>query len=152
MQAGIFAQEGPAGETGRRWKLMERIRAGIRRLGTDVYHLRRALLGIAIYYAAVHLLFGQFCPMMVVLRFPCPGCGMTRAAFLVLSGRWGEAWKLQPLVFGWIILALLFGANRYLLDKKPKQLTILLIILLFGTIFLYIYRIFCGFPIELTGS
>ena len=131
---------------------MERIRTGIRRLGADLYHLRGALLGIAFYYAAVHLLFGRFCPMMIVLRFPCPGCGMTRAALLVLSGRWMEAWELQPLVFGWMMLAFLFGVNRYLLGRKPKLLTAFLMLLLFGTLFLFIYRIFFGFPVELTGS
>ena len=44
---------------------MERIRTGLRRLGRDIYDLRYALLGIAIYYVTVHLLFGQFCPMMI---------------------------------------------------------------------------------------
>ncbi len=70
---------------------MERIRAGIRRLGKDLYGLRYAFLGIAVYYLTAALLFGQFCPMMIFLHLPCPGCGMTRAFGLVLTGHWQEA-------------------------------------------------------------
>ncbi len=128
---------------------MEVIRKGLKRLREDLYGLRYALLGIAVYYAAVHLVFGQFCPVMIVLHLPCPGCGMTRAFVLALTGRLKEAWKLQPLVYGWILLAVLFVVNRYVLDRKPAVLTGLLIALLLGTLFFYIYRIGTGFPPEL---
>ena len=128
---------------------MERVRAGCCRLREDLYELRYALLGIAIYYITVHVTFGQFCPIMIMLHFPCPGCGMTRAFLLVLSGHWQQAWQLQPLVYGWILLAALFVMNRYLLNKKPKILTYFLIVLLVGTLFLYVYRICFGFPPEL---
>ena len=105
---------------------MARIQKGLRRLGKDLYDLRYALLGITVYYVTVHLLFGQFCPLMITFHIPCPGCGMTRALILVLTGQWRGAWQLQPLVYGWILLGILFGVNRYLLDKKPKYLTVLL--------------------------
>lgn len=128
---------------------MEQVRRGIRRFGKDLYELRYAILGIFIYYVTVHIIFGQFCPTMILLHLPCPGCGMTRALFLVLNGRWQLAWRLQPLVYGWIFLGVLFGVNRYLLDKKPKFLTCVLVVLLLGTILLYVYRICFGFPVEL---
>lgn len=128
---------------------MARVQAGMKRLGKDLYDLRYALLGIAVYYVTAHLIFGQFCPMMIVLRIPCPGCGMTRALVLALTGRWQEAWRLQPLVYGWILLGVLFCMNRYLRDKKPKYLTGFLVILLLGTLLIYMYRICFGFPAEL---
>lgn len=131
---------------------MERIRTGLVRLGRDIYNLRFALLAIGIYYLTVHALFGQFCPMMILLHLPCPGCGMTRALFLVLSGRLGMAWELQPLVYGWILLVLLSGVNRYLLGHKPKLLTGFLVVLLLATLILYAYRIYSGFPPELVGQ
>lgn len=128
---------------------MERVKKGLERLGEDLYSLRYALLGIAVYYAAVHLLFGQFCPMMIVLHLPCPGCGMTRAFVLVLTGRLREAWELHPLVYGWILLGGMFGVNRYLLDKRPRMLTVGLVGLLFGMMVFYVYRMRNGFPVEL---
>lgn len=128
---------------------MERVRAGIKLFWEDLHNLRYALLGIAVYYGIVHIIFGKFCPMMIILHMPCPGCGMTRALILVLTGHWQQAWRLQPLVYGWILLGILFGINRYLLNRKPKGLKCLLVILLLGTLFLYAYRICFGFPIEL---
>ena len=128
---------------------MERIRMGLRRLGKDVYQLRFALLGIGGYYVTVHLLFGQFCPMMIIAHLPCPGCGMTRAFLLVLMGHYKEAWELQPLVYGWILFGGIFGMNRYLLNKEQRRFTGLLMLLILATIFFYVYRIGTGFPVEL---
>ncbi len=114
----------------------------------DLQNLRYAILAIGLYYLAVHFLFGQFCPMMIVFHFPCPGCGMTRALWMVLSGKWGQAWELQPLVFGWIILGLWFGTRRYLKNRtKPsKWMKGFLVLLLLGMLGLYAWRVVYGFP------
>jgi hypothetical protein len=37
------------------------------------------------------------CPMAIVLRVPCPGCGMTRAALALARGDLSAAWRLHPL-------------------------------------------------------
>ena len=106
----------------REWdSVKKRIQRGFRLLRNDLHALRYAILVIGIYYLAVHFLFGQFCPMMIVLHLPCPGCGMTRALWLVLSGRWVKAWNLQPLVFGWIGLGSWFGVRRYLLGRTEPS-------------------------------
>jgi hypothetical protein len=38
------------------------------------------------------------CVFRVVTGIPCPSCGATRCAALLLSGRVWEAWRTQPLV------------------------------------------------------
>ena len=123
-----------------------------RRLWKDVYNLRFALLGIAAYFLTVHLLFGQFCPMVILFRFPCPGCGMTRAFRMVLPGQWKAAWELQPLVYGWLVLGVWFGITRYICGRKSKALNGFLIVLLAGTIGVYFWRLLTGFPAELLIS
>lgn len=128
---------------------MERFRRGIHLLMEDAYHLRYAVFGIAVYYAAVHVLFGQFCPVVILLRIPCPGCGMTRALFLALSGKWAAAWRLQPLVFGWIGLGGWFLVGRYLLDRRFREWKWCLVLLLASTIGFYLWRLGHGFPMEL---
>ena len=125
---------------------MERLKMAGMRLRQDLYDLRFALPGIAAYYLLVHFLFGQFCPVMIFFRFPCPGCGMTRALFLVLSGHWAQAWRLQPLIFGWILLGIWFGWNRYFQEKKSVLLTWCLVFLLLSVLGLYAWRLFHGFP------
>jgi hypothetical protein len=43
----------------------------------------------------------SFCPMRLMLHVPCPSCGLTRAARLVLAGDWGGATRMHPL---WIVV------------------------------------------------
>ena len=148
---------------------MRRLKQAGKRLRQDIYRLRFALLGIAIYYLVVHFVFGQFCPMQIFFHFPCPGCGMTRALFLVLTGSWEEAWALQPLVFGWVALGVWFGVDRYILGvaqvttetcpaQSEKASTVkklqkaFLVVLLVGTLALYVWRLVHGFPERLMGN
>ncbi|MCI8598100.1 MAG: DUF2752 domain-containing protein [Lachnospiraceae bacterium] len=122
------------------------MKLGVRRLLRDLYNLRFAGLGLAIYYLTVHFLFNQFCPMMILIHMPCPGCGMTRALVLVLTGQWTQAWQLHPLIYGWIVFGIGFVIDRYVRDKKSTYLRIFLIVLLLGTLILYGYRMVNGFP------
>ena len=39
------------------------------------------------------------CPVAIVTRHPCPGCGLTRATLEILHGHFGAAFALHPLVF-----------------------------------------------------
>ena len=60
------------------------------------------LFGAAIFFAYIALalhFFGYVCPSMVIAGVPCPGCGMTRAGFLALSGKFGAAWRMNPMIF-----------------------------------------------------
>ena len=51
----------------------------------------------------IGLIIGMFvlldvkCPILAVLKVPCPACGMTRAWMAVLSGDLKRAFELHPL-------------------------------------------------------
>jgi hypothetical protein len=49
-------------------------------------------LGVGVLLSTV-----RTCPMAIVLRVPCPGCGMTRAALALARGDLRAAWTLHPL-------------------------------------------------------
>jgi hypothetical protein len=51
-----------------------------------------AMLGIAALFSPFKL-----CLMALVLRLPCPGCGMTRAAMALAHGDFARAIALHPL-------------------------------------------------------
>lgn len=144
--------------------MVEKLIYAGRKLKQDLFSLRFALLGIAAYFLFVHFAFGQFCPMLIFLHFPCPGCGMTRALFLALTGCWAAAWQLQPLVFGWIALGIWFVVERYFLEtpgvhsvktcafrQRKVFLKVFLVLLLAGTLALYVWRVIHGFPAELVS-
>lgn len=120
-------------------------------LPKDIRVLLPAGVGILAYGLLTHLLFDRFCPMLILTDFPCPGCGMTRALFLALTGRFALAWKLQPLIYGWILYGMAFVIRRYFTQKaatlREKRLWLLApVILLSAGIVLYLYRIIHGFP------
>jgi len=56
--------------------------------------------------AAIVALKIPICPSAVFLKFPCPGCGMTRATLALLHGDFAHAFHLHPLA---IVITPLFG-------------------------------------------
>ncbi len=57
------------------------------RILRDMKDFWLAALVIVGYGAAVNLIFGAFCPMVILTGFPCPGCGMSRSIFYLFTGR-----------------------------------------------------------------
>lgn len=54
------------------------------------------------------------CPVALLTRHPCPGCGMTRATMALLRGDLHAALHFHPLVLVILpTLALFFGINSY---------------------------------------
>lgn len=124
---------------------------GLRLLAGDLRRLCPAAAALLIYGIVTHLVFDRFCPMLILTDFPCPGCGMTRALFLVLTGHFSAAWKFHPPVYGWIFLGLAFGVRRYVIKREASVREtyiwmLLLGVLLVSSLVLYGYRILQGFP------
>jgi len=69
---------------------------------------RRALLAVTlVVFGPLAAVFGPpFCPTALLFDLPCPGCGLTRATWALLSGDFSEALHLHPLA---PILAPIFG-------------------------------------------
>lgn len=108
----------------------------------DLWSIRVAILILAIYFLTSQAFFGRSCPLQILLHIACPGCGLTRAGVLLLTGHFLKAWQVQPCIYG-IFLSLLFWAYwRYVKQKRMQQLVPLLVInglLLMG---IYTYRIY----------
>ncbi len=106
------------------------------------------ILGIAllIYYVFTELVFSAFCPSVIFTGFPCPGCGMTRAALFVMTGQFERAWNINPMIFGWILFAGYAAVQRYFFGKKVKGWKTILAVLAAAMIGLFIYRMYRYFP------
>lgn len=98
------------------------------------------------YTVVSNTVFHAFCPMVILTGLPCPGCGISRAAFFLLTGRWGSAYRMNPMIFPVALVIVYFAWNRYLLGRKAKgiyQLVIAVLVLLIAT---YCYRMYLYFP------
>ena len=142
--AGEARQAGPEGKLPRR-------KTGLPLFLDDIRMLAPAIGAILAYGLVTHLIFDRFCPMLILTGCPCPGCGMTRALFLALTGQFSRAWEFQSPVYGWILFGLAFGIRRYFIRKpfssrEKSGWLLLLSLLLISSLVLYGYRIFHGFP------
>lgn len=108
--------------------------------------LRRTCAILAVIAAAVVavFVFGDICPIYRTFRFPCPGCGMTRAWVSVLKGDIGAAAEYHPL--WWAVPALAGAVAVYILDKNASRKRrrteeVILILLCVMFIACYLWRI-----------
>lgn len=116
------------------------------RLKTDMHNGKWILLGLAIYWLVTQLLFREFCATRILTGFPCPGCGMTRAAILMMTGHFSESFQMHPMVLPWFLLGLYFCFCRYILGKKAKGAAVVAVLLCCIMMLLYIYRMITIFP------
>ena len=119
---------------------------GISLLIRDLKENGLGLLAVGIYIVLLQHLFHTICPMQLLFGLPCPGCGLTRSGLLFLSGHPVKAFFMHPFLYAWILIALDFLINRYLLGRKGKELYWLLGITLFGMLVFYIYRMVVYYP------
>lgn len=113
---------------------------------TDVKEYGMAVVALLIYTVVVNLVFRAFCPLVIFTGFPCPGCGITRASVCLLAGRWGQAWRLNPVVFPVMAAAVYFAVNRYLLGKRARGFKWMIGAILVLLLVVYGIRMYLYFP------
>ena len=103
--------------------MREKLAFARKKLCRDIKDIKCALLILLLYYVVTRAVFGEFCPSRVVCGLPCPGCGATRAAFMVLTFRWKEAFQMNPTVFLWISY-ILYCCGNAILARLEENLAI----------------------------
>lgn len=116
------------------------------RVVADIKEYGMAFLVVVIYAAVVDLMFHAFCPLVIFCGFPCPGCGVTRATVCFFTGRWQQAWQLNPVVFPIVLAAVYFCFNRYLLGRKARGIRVLIAVIFGLLILVYCIRMYIFFP------
>ena len=89
------------------------------------------LLGV---YVAFITLTGIGCPIRFSTGISCPGCGMSRAVLLMLSGHFRAAFRMHPLVYAVLPAGiwLFFGPEQTAGLRRFKKgiITVLVVLLL----------------------
>ncbi|MBP3284384.1 MAG: DUF2752 domain-containing protein [Clostridia bacterium] len=80
----------------------------------DLYQIRFVLLILVLYGILTQTLFGTVCPFLILMGFPCPGCGLTRATFCLFTGNFAGAIELNWTVFLWLGLIVALLIERYI--------------------------------------
>lgn len=119
---------------------MFHIKEIFRRIGTDIRLNAKALLIILVYMAASQFIFHTVCPLRILTGRLCPACGLTRAAFLVLSLRFRDAWNMNPAIYLWIPFLLYLCLCRYIWGKKPALALPLTITVCLATYGIFLWK------------
>lgn len=101
---------------------------------------------LVLYFPLVYFLFGTICPIKGITGIPCPGCGMTRALGLLLTGHFALSFQMHPMLIFWILYAGYFAVMRYLYRRNPKGMIPLLVVLCAAMFAVYGYRMLTLFP------
>lgn len=114
----------------------------MQQLKKDLYENWFALLLVIVYLISMELLFHTLCPFIALFNFPCPGCGLTRACLLILTGRFKMSLAYNPTAIFWIISILCFIYDRYIKKIVIKPFPYMFIFTSLITIIWYVIRIF----------
>ena len=116
-------------------------------LKEDICQARWAIVALALYFLFFKYILHSMCPMVLATGYPCPGCGMTRAAFCGLRLDFAGAWETHPFIFPIIVLAAVFCWNRYVSGKKRQPvLRKCVTVLAVAMILFYFWRMWRFFP------
>ncbi len=116
------------------------------RIVADAKEYGVAVVMVLLYAVAVNLVFHAFCPLVIFSGFPCPGCGVSRAAFCFVTGRGGMAWQLNPVIFPIVLSAVYFCLCRYLLGRKVKGIEGIIAAVFVLLFVVYCRRMYLYFP------
>ena len=116
------------------------------RIWQDVKQYWIAVILFTLLNICVRKLFHVFCPMLIITGIPCAGCGMTRAVYYILTGRFKRGMALNPSSPLWIIWIFIFIFRRYIMGNKWKHVYGYLAAVAAITIIIYMVRIITEFP------
>lgn len=111
----------------------------------NIKHLlnKNRLIKFIIYHitALIVLLFFAFvyrCPFLLFLKFPCPGCGITRAYLAALRLDFKSAFNYHPLFFT-VLPVLLYIPHKKLFKIKISIIFEIIILCLLYLLFIIIF-------------
>lgn len=126
--------------------MQEYVKTVCGRIAADVKEYGMVAVVLFFYTIVTNLVFHAFCPLIIFCGIPCPGCGVSRATAYFMTGRWKQAWLMNPMIFPIVLAAVYFGWNHYLLGRKARGIKMIIIALLALLIIVYGVRMYLYFP------
>lgn len=120
----------------------------MKRLKSDLWDNRIAIVVIAIYLSVTQIVFNEVCPLKLLFGIPCPGCGLTRGCISVFTLHWRQSLAYNPVSILWIAAIVYLIIRRYFAGAGEAALYnyVLLAVLVLITFSVYIYRMKTIYP------
>lgn len=119
---------------------------GIGKLLKDVWQIKWFLLVIVAYILIIRKVFwNEICPVRIITGYPCPGCGMTRAAIYFILLKWKTSLMYNPSIIVWLLLAGYCFVFKYMLGRSIPYIKQLLFVAAIITCGIYAFRIVTQF-------
>ncbi len=122
------------------------VKTVFRRIIKDLWDNRAPIIALAIMWVLAELVFHRFCPVVIMSGFPCPGCGLTRALFNLITLHPIKAFEYNPSYPFWVALLVAFVIRRHVQGKSTWILRYPLMAVCLITIGIYIWRMIALFP------
>ena len=117
-----------------------------KRIWSDIKKYKIGILICIIYYFITLKIWGASCPCILLIGLPCPGCGITRSLWAIMTLRFKYAFDTNPASYAWFFLILYFIYYRYIKGKQSRFFYYLLTVTAIVTIGIYIYGMVKYFP------
>lgn len=127
-------------------RLKHIIEGTFRRIAKDLIAFRWLIAAVLAAFILCFALFHKNCIFSLLIGYPCPGCGLTRAFICVITLHFKEALFYNPSIYLAAIVAIYFFICRYVLDTRPKYLVPMCIIAGIIAIIIYIIRMYYMYP------
>lgn len=126
-------------------KLKENIKETKKIVVNDIKNYGWGIILIILCLLLFELIFHGTCIFRTITGIPCPGCGLTRAAKSLITLKFREAFDYNAFIYPIVIMAFIAFINRYIRRvKQPAWFYTAVIIIAFGMIAYYIFRMLNG--------
>ncbi len=115
-------------------------------LKKDISDYYKGVIAFIIYFCVTDSLFGTCCPLRLITGYPCPACGTTRSAELLLVGQFRAALWYQPAILLLVLFGLAFVVVRYVLNKSAYIFKYIFAAILVVMCVVYAFRMVKYFP------
>ncbi len=114
----------------------------IKAIKKDLYKYWYIIIIAIIYLIVMQMIFSQICPIKILFKMECPGCGITHALYYIITGQFTKACQINWTAYIWLLFAVLFVVDRYIHKLKIKVIPNFFILVCVITILRYIIKLF----------
>ncbi len=126
--------------------MKQKLKIAFELLRTDIRNNIVPVVLVLAIWIGLRLILGYFCPVVIITGFPCPGCGLTRAVFNLITLHPAEAMRYNPAVVLWVPLFIAAVIQRYFRNGSLSPFKIPLLVVCIITIAVYVWRLKNAFP------